>query len=238
MRPIRFAATLAAVCITAVLTRPSHAGDLNAYASCSGPGQVAIAWQFYEFDGGPAGHPEWVGYDFMRRSIADCGDWTRLNADIVPRVFGQTHSGTFIDASAGSAVAWEYRVVPVDAARQPVILLSPHCEPPCVPFAWASCPQASAALFVGKAVTFGGPGGMVFLERCAATCYGGFYVTGPLEEAIRAHANTGTVLRIFGTAVCGSVEGCSLEASAFEVSNCSITPAQRATWGSVKQQYR
>jgi len=236
---MRLPCTLAAiVSVLSFASRPAVAGDLNAHAQCTGPGQVSITWEFYEFEWAIAGHPEWVGYDFMRRSIADCGVWTRLNAAIVPRVFGQTHGGTFVDASAGSAVAWEYRVVPVDASRQPVILLSPHCEPPCVPFSWASCPQASAPLLVGTAITHGGSGGMIFLQGCANSCYGNFYIYGELEEAIRPYANTGTVLRFFGTAGCGSVEGCAMDVTAFEPSNCVITPARRATWGSVKQQYR
>lgn len=216
---------------------PARAGDLNAYATCTGPGEVSLTWEFWEYPGGAVGRPEWVGYDMMRRSVADCGDWVRLNPEIVPRIVGQTHGGVFVDASAGSSVTWEYRVVPVDAAHQPVIMLSPDCEPPCVPLSWASCPEASAPIALGRVTDHGQPGGFIFIEPCAGSCWGSFYLGGPLLESVRPYAGTGTVLRFFGVAGCGSVEGCALEVQAFEVSNCSITTAPTPSWGQLKLRY-
>lgn len=233
-------ATLAAIALLlafALAPAAARAGDLNSFATCTGPGQVSLTWEFWEYPGGAAGRPEWVGYDMMRRSVADCGEWVRLNPEIVPRVVGQTHGGVFVDASAGTAVTWEYRVVPVDAAHQPVIMLSPDCEPPCVPLSWASCPEASAPIVVGRVIEFGSPGGFLFIEPCAGSCWGNFYVTGALLESVRPYAGTGTVLRLFGVGVCGSVEGCSVEVQSFELSNCAITPAPSSSWGRLKLRY-
>lgn len=153
-------------------------------------------------------------------------------------VIAQTHGGVFVDADAGNAITWERRVVPVAVNRQPVILPSPHCDPPCVPFAWASCPQASAAMVVDSAITLGRPGGMSFLQPCVGTCFGSSCIRGELEEAIRPYANTGTVPRMFGGSESGSVERSALHVTAFEVSDCAIVPAARSTWRRPELRYR
>ena len=212
------------------------AGDLNATAGCDPSNRVLVEWSFYETPGNPVNRPEWTGYDVYRRDVAGCSAWTRLNDAVIPRVVGASHGGSWLDAPPAFTTLYEYKVVPVDAAGNAVVMPYPDCEPPCVSHTWASCPALSAPLTVGTI----GPdmGWAVVVQPCGDGCWGGFYVAEPGASALRPYAGTGTVLDLFGTEYCGTVEGCGMNLQRFAPDGCGPTAGLRRSWGGLKLRYR
>jgi hypothetical protein len=233
---VRFAACalLAAVAL-AVPATPAGAGALSTYASAASPTQILVRWSWWEDANQPTGHPEWVGYDLVRRAVATCGAWTRLNPDVIARVPGQSQELSFLDTSPTSATAYEYRVRLVDSNRDELFLLSPACGSPCSPPSFAMCPDLSAPLIEGTVEDWGWA---VFVIGCASGCWGGFYISNPEANLLRPYAGTGQVVRIYGQSGCGTVEGCGMSLDHFELGGCDATPARRATWGTLKSRYR
>ena len=214
----------------------SLAGALSTSASCGGA-SISFSWTFYEDPTHPTGHPEWVGYDVTRRSLPQCGGPVVVTAAPFARVPGITQSFTYTEWPPTPGTTFEYRVVLVDANRQPVYLDPASCDL-CgsASVNWASCPEFSAPLTQGTLLDLGWA---LLVQPCADGCYQSFYFSGARAAELRPYAGTGTVLRLFGSAVCGTVEGCAINIDHYDIASCGgPTPVHRASWGRVKAIYR
>jgi hypothetical protein len=217
----------------ALLAGSVDAGTLLAQAGCADGTHITVFWSFTENPAEPTGHPEWVGYDVERRPLASCGAYERLNAAPFPRTPGVSENFQYMEIAPATAAMFEYRVVPVDALRQPVAL-GFDCDF-CSYVAWASCPDLSAALTQG---TIEDIGWAVLVHPCPDGCYRSFYVENPEADALRPYAGTATVVRLFGFPFCGTVEGCGMHVDHFDLAPCAPTPTLPSTWGRIKAGYR
>ncbi len=234
--PMSLLATVLAAAIAALAPAFARAGALDVGASAASSTSIRLSWSWWEDPSYPTGHPEWVGYDLYRRASAGCGEWVRLNPDLIARVPGQTQSCSWLDTTPTPATAWTYQVRLVDANRDAVLLPPPACtSSPCSPPGYAACPDASAPLVVGAVTDWGWA---VQVTGCADGCWGAFYVANPAADALRPYAGSGQAVALYGTAQCGTVEGCALQLDHFELAACGSTPVRRSTWGTLKSRYR
>ena len=205
-------------------------GALHAGASCAGT-EVSFAWTFVEHHETPTQHPEWVGYDVLRRSLGDCGAFVRVNAEPFPRVFGATHAHAYVEVPPLPGVTYQYRVILIDSERNEISLGS-DCD--CgASEGWAGCPDGP--LTVG---TLEDLGWALLVTPCPESCYGGFYFEGPLVEELRPYAGSESVFRFFGEEYCGTVEGCGMDVTSYELSACGPVQAASTTWGRLKALHR
>lgn len=234
---LRTRALLAAVIslgIIAILPGASRAGTLTAYASCVDGSHIAFSWSFYEDPQYPTGHPEWVGYDVLRRPVVPCGAFVRINAVPLARILGESQDLTYTDAPPIAGKTYEYQVVLVDANRQVIN----SAQVGCYCFArngWASCPDYSAPLTEGTLEDWGWA---LFVHPCPGSCYDSFFFSGPMVDALRPYAGTGVALRFYGSGNCGTIEGCEMNLVSYDFMACGPTPVGRSTWGRVKAIYR
>jgi hypothetical protein len=212
----------------ALLFVPSVAlayGAIYGGPACGANGTVTVEWTFYE--DAPFGHPEWVGYDIVRKAVNQCTEFERLNAEIIPRGTG-VHSRTFTDTSPSTATLYEYQIVPVNSSRNQLSYSDFYISD-----VFMSCPDRSAPVALGTVEDIGWA---VTINNCPEFCWYGAYINDPPAD-IRGYAGTGVVLRFFGRMGCGSVEGCSLEVDRYEVAACVPVPTQSTTWGQIKARY-
>lgn len=216
----------------------SATSHLTAQAACNAGGDVVVSWQFCDAYGDPpTDDPQWYGYDIYRRATAPCGERVRITTDAIPHGAGLCDSGSFPDTPPMAGTLYEYEVLPVDAARRP------HHPNTLDSMGnqfvdWASCPQSSAPIVRGVLVDWGWA---LYIEPCAGTCYGGFYFADPaLVAELRPLAGrTDIAVDFFGTAVCGTVEGCALQVDHYQVVQCGgIVPVGHGSWGELKAIYR
>lgn len=224
---------IACLMLLAVGTRGAQAQYLSAYSTCSIASPPAdslyVIWTTYEpFP--PSDHPEWVGYDVMRRALPGCDGYVRANEEIIPREVGTTHTVYWGEPTPAPGTLYEYRVIAVDANRQQ--LFYPGFCAPCD--VYQECPQLSAPVTVGTLVDE-----TLWLRviPCPGTCYPAPYFDGPIADALRPYAGTNTTFRFFGTVGCGGVEGCSMNVDHWELTSC-VTPAATHSWGRLKTIYR
>ena len=137
-------------------------GLLYASASCVDSSHISFHWTFWE-DPRPIG-PEWVGYDVLRRSVAECGPLLRVNDDPFPHVPGAGDSYTYTEVPPTPRTTYEYQVVFVDTKHQQVSRPPLSCDIPCIDRDWASCPQYSAPLTEGTLEDWGWA---LFVHACA-----------------------------------------------------------------------
>jgi hypothetical protein len=215
------------------------AGDLNMTANATGTSQITLEWSWYEYDpSSPVTRPDWVGYDLYRRDPAQCTDWVRLNASIIPRVPGVSHDGTFVDTPPVPQVTWEYKLIMVDAARNEIILIWPEgCEPPCEPHAWESIPKLAGPVTIGSVTQ--DLGWAVIITPCPNGCWYTFVVSEPGgADALRPYLGSGETFRFYGEEFFGTFEGSYLTVDHIEPAACTPVAATRSTWGKVKVLYR
>ena len=226
-----------AVLVSVPLVMIAHiarAGSLSTWATHPDAATITVHWNFYEDPMDPSGHPEWVGFDVLRRSTADCSYFTRLNDQPFPRVLDQPATGSYDDATAETFKSYEYRVVLVDAARNPVTLGYTGCEP-CLQSTWASRTDGPAPATIG---TLQDGGWALYLVPCDHGCWSAVYIENA-PDALRQYAGTGAVVGLYGVISCGSVEGCSLALDHFDINACDPPlPVRSTTWGGLKQLYR
>lgn len=228
---------LAIACLTllAAGARGAQAQYLSAYSTCSivSPPEdsLYVIWTLYETFP-PSYHPEWVGYDVLRRALPGCNEYVRANDQIIPREVGTTHTVYWGEANPASGTVFEYRVIPVDANRQELFFPG-FCSPCNV---YQECPPFSAPITVGALVE---PiSGWLFVEACPGTCYPAPFISpGPVFDQLQPYAGTGTTFRFFGRVGCGGVEGCSIEIDHWQFASC-VTPATTQSWGRLKTIYR
>jgi len=227
---------LIAICATGLLlvlgSRPSEAQyTLSAYPYCTSTDSIYVIWTTYDPAADPTDHPEWIGYDVVRRALPGCSEYTRVNDEIIPRLAGQTHTRYFGEPTPAHGVLFEYRVRAVDANRQQVFLPG-FCAPCDV---YPTCPDLSAPAAVGTLVD---ETTWLRVIPCPGTCYPSPYIEpGAFADELRRYAGTGTSLAFFGTLSCGSVEGCALQLDHWALTSC-VTPAFRRSWGRIKTSYR
>lgn len=235
MFPKRAFLAAASMALLAGLAGGSRAGTLTAYSSCGDGNVVSFHWDYAEWVGHPTEHPEWVGYDVLRRSLNGCSQFVRVNADPFPRVVGESHGHTYTEVAPAAGTTYEYRVILVDAYRKEVFLGPGECE--CLAgIGWASCPSFSAPLTQGTLEDWGWA---LFVTPCPGTCYRSYYFEGPITEELRPFAGTTTAFRFYGSGYCGTLEGCAMGVARYEMAGCdAITAAPRTTWGRLKILYR
>lgn len=207
-------------------------GYLSASATCDG-GQNRFRWSYYDNPENPTQHPEWVGYDVLRRSLADCGEFVRVNAEPFPRLPGVLHGHTFAEVPPVANVTYHYRVILVDANRNEVSLGS-DCD--CGGNeGWAGCPETP--LTHGTLEDWGWA---LNVLPCPDGCYWYFYIDGyqALFEELRPYAGTGTTIRFYGEEMCGDTEGCSMQVSRYEIADCGPVQVEESTWGRAKVIWR
>jgi hypothetical protein len=221
------------VCLITCLPAAARAGQLSVNAGCAEGTHISFTWTFTEDPAHPTGHPEWVGYDVLRRDQSTCGAFVRVSAAPYPRG-GGTESYTYTETPPAPDITYQYEVILVDANRQPVVLDPASCD--CSAHdGWASCPEFSAPLTQGTLLDIGWA---LLVQPCADGCSPGVYITGPQSLPLKPYAGTGEVVRFYGQTACGSLEGCALTIDHYELAGCGPTPAARHTWGQVKAIYR
>ncbi len=233
------AALLAAACVIAalVLVAPrAHGGYLYGHATHSDAATVHYSFTFTEVSGFPSGHPEWVGFDVYRRAIQECLPSVRVNAEPFPRALNQSHSYALDDVPPDAATLYEYRVELVDAQRNPVSVQSWECDP-CASQAWAAVPDQSAPVAIGTLID---GGWTLILNPCSGTCFTALNLeNGCCIDELRQYAGTSAIVRLFGQAGCGSIDGCSIAVDHWDLGAC-VTPIPTIpmTWGTLKLRYR
>lgn len=209
-------------------SRSAHAQfpAVSAYPACISDSSYVV-WSVYDPD---QGHPEWVGFDVLRRVMPGC-NFARANDQIIPRPAEPGYTIGFGEPASGKAI--EYRVVPVDLNRQEVLLGPGFCSP-CNAF--ANCPAFTSPITAGTLVELAV--GFVYVIPCPGTCYPAPYFEGGVPAGLAPYVGTSTALSIFANIGCGGVEGCSLSAvDHWQVTSC-VTPVANRTWGQLKAIYR
>jgi len=231
--PLRSAVAVLVSIPLIVIAHTAGAGSLSTWATHPDATTITVHWNFYEDPMDPSGHPEWIGFDLMRRTTGDCSYFTRLNDQPFPRALNQPASGSYDDPTADGFKSYEYRVVPVDAAHNPVALDVGDCEP-CNQSVWASRTDAQAPATIG---TLQDGGWALFLTPCNHGCWPAVYIEN--ADALRQYADGSTIVGLYGVISCGSVEGCSLALDRFDINACDPPlPVRSTTWGGLKQLYR
>ena len=210
-------------------SRPAHGQfpAISAYPACLTDSSYVV-WSVFDPN---QDHPEWVGFDVLRRVLPSCNNFVRMNSEIIPRLPGPGYTIGFGEPAISRAI--EYRVVPVDANRQEVPLGPGYCSP-CNAF--ANCPLYSAPITAGNLVELAA--GFVFVIPCPGTCYPGAYFEGGVPPGLAPYVGTSTTLSLFGDISCGGVEGCAINTvDHWQVTSC-VTPVATRTWGQIKVIYR
>lgn len=229
MSPRNFLITAAGILFLG--TSPAAAQHtLSAYSTCASNDSVYVIWTLYDFNSDPSAHPEWVGYDVLRRAVPACEDFVRVNDESIPRLAGQTHTRYYGEVIPATGTLYEYRVIAVDASHQQVFL--PGFCGPCNVF--QECPPFSTPVTIGTVEDWQWA---VAIIPCPGTCYPAAYIENPLADQLRPYAGTGTTFRFFGNVGCGTVEGCSLQPDHWELTTC-VTPTVTRSWGRLKTIYR
>ena len=233
MSPVRLLSAVLLVSILTSTTTPARGGTLTANASNPDASTIMVSWTFSEDPDHPSGHPEWVGFDIVRRPAESCEGDVRLNEQPFPRTLNESTSGSFTDPSPAQHKLFRYDVIPVDANRNPVDL-GGDCRA-CSGSAWASSPASSAPV-IGTLTDIGWT---LTVTPCQSTCYPALYIEQCCSDQLRSLADGVTPVALYGATVCGSVEGCAITVDQFLVSTCSPPLETRArTWGGLKQLYR
>ena len=229
--PPRMLLTAALAMLAATVAPNVHAGGMRVTGDCGDGSHVAIDWSWSDTSPNPAYHPEWVGWDVVRRPLGECGAFVRVNDASFPRSSNELSSFHTVDTPPATATAYQYRVIPVDAAHQEIhdYFVFDHGES----IFYASCPNFSAPIVVGTIEDWGWA---LAVTPCANGCYAPFYFE-PVDE-LRAAAGTGEAFKLYGAGYCGTVEGCSLALDHWQPAVCGPVPARRPSWAGIKILYR
>jgi hypothetical protein len=211
--------------------RPAQAQHtLSAYSTCASSDSLYVIWTLYDATADPTAHPEWVGYDVLRRALPGCDAYVRANDQSIPRLAGQTHTRYFGEVVPATGTLYEYRVIAVDASHQQIFLPG-FCAPCDV---YQSCPPFSAPVTVGTLLE---EASWLRVSPCPGSCYPAALLEGPIADELRPYAGTTTAFQFFGTVSCGGVEGCALSVDHWDLSSC-VTPTATRSWGRLKTIYR
>jgi hypothetical protein len=157
----------------------------------------------------------------------------RVNDAIVPRNLVAVDSHSLLDPGATPGVAYYYRVIPVDANRDPVVL--PLCD--CITDVWTNCPPGSTPALRGAVDSDWG--WALAIVACSESCYPIVYFEDPdMVAALRPFVGTGMTFDFYGVIGCGSVEGCAIDLTGYEEAACGSTPSRTSSWGELKAVYR
>lgn len=239
MHPARKLMVIAALLAALVhASREASAIGVLSAGATSDNSTITFQWTFSEDPNNPVGHPEWTGYDVYRRALPGCAAGTRVNATPFPRTPGVTESFTYLEAAPSLQTTFDYQVVPVDSARNPLTFSPAECQ--CggpMSHGWASCPPNSAPLSQGTLTDLGWA--IYLMNPCPGSCYGLFYVSQPeMIQQLRPYAGTGAVVRLWGTAGCGDIEGCGASLDHWDLAACPSTAVRTTSWGRLKVIHR
>lgn len=223
-----------------LLAASAHAmAALYVNAHCTPTSALHVQWTFTEDAQNPVAHPEWTGYDLLRRVEGSCTPYQRVNAAPFVRTPGQTQTFDYEEPAPATGTMFQYRVILVDANRQEIYLESYVCD--CNRVAWASCPDLSAPVVEGTITTLGGGGAIpLMIQPCPGSCGTTFFIWDPAKAAaLQPYAGTGQAFRFFGVPGCNSFEGCSISPDHWDPTVCDPSlPTTRSTWGRVRAIYR
>ena len=176
-------------------------------------------------------HPEIVGFHIDRRTLGSC-EIVRITPVPLARVAGTDFTVGTLDSTADPSLAHDYRLVGVDAQGQEIDPYLLYQFPNSSLSDTGSCSD-SAPIAHGRLEDLGWA---LFVYRCPGGCYWEMLLD-KFPESLRDLAGTGTPVLVYGTLVCGTVEGCL-----GRVTNFSITPyavgVETRTWSSTKALYR
>jgi hypothetical protein len=197
------------------------------------PDTTTIVYTFgcYEIAGYESNHPEWTGVDVYRREPAGCGAWQRINDTPYARAYNQSFQYTLVDHPPAQRTLYEYEWRAVDADRNPAAV--PFYNIDGMPNAWATSPALSAPTI--RAVVSDGGWCVNVWNAEPGNCYisGYAYHTAELDAVLDGT----TVVDLYGTWYCGSIEGCFLDVKRVVVVNGTVA-TQRTSWGRLKALYR
>lgn len=227
-----------AVCLAALLAL-TWADTARAYGSfemvASNPDTTTIAIDIYftEDPTNAAGHPEWTGFDLYRSDAEVCGPYVRVNDQPFPRSPGQSYHYTFVDHPSPRTL-YQYRAQFVDSNRN--ILGSLGFFEPNLHDTWDCAPANSAPMEIGAVEDWGWT--LNIIGACPGTCRPSAYLVGQPPE-MRNFVGTDTVVRVFGSIGCNTVEGCAIIVDHFDTLGCDIVvPVRPTTWGRLHAIYR
>lgn len=194
-------------------------------AACQGSGNQV---QLHAFDAGE--HPELVGFHFYRRAAGDCAR-VRVTETPVVRIPNTSTIYTVTDPGVPAAIAQGYSMTAVDEDGNEVDGYQLFTLPNSNLHDIASCDGA----YLGTG-TLQDDGWALSFDPCPSTCVE-FYYAEHFPPALRDLADTGTVVRLYGTFHCGSVEGCLAQVTSYEITACTVG-VERQVWGDVKRRYQ
>jgi len=222
------------VVLLAAETASAQGYELSASSTCTTSDSVYVTWATRE-PPGPNLYPDWIGYDVFRRGPTECSGWesfVRVNAEIIPREVGLTHTRHFGEQVPATGTTFEYWVRAVDANREFTFVCCGLCLP-CNVF--ENCPPLSAPITTGTLEDWGWT---LAINPCPGSCDPGGYLAEPtVVDQLRPYVGTSATFRFFGTIRCGTVEGCSLSVDHWEFTTC-VTPVAASSWGWLKTTYR
>src|SRR5262245_11877791 len=227
MRPTRLIASIPLL-VLAVAAPTGHAQYISAYPSCAPNDSIYVVWSTYFPTPDSTSYPDWVGYDVMRRSSTDCGEYVRVNDEIIPRSF-ETATHYFQELNPSPGKVLEYVVRHVDANHQQVFI--PGSCSPCN--GYVTCPSLAAPITIGTLTEMF----FIYVMPCPGTCYPFPFLDEQPSAELAPYVGTNTVFGVFGTIGCGSLEGCSIGVDHWEFATC-VTPTKTSSWGRLKTIYR
>ena len=185
----------------------------------------------------PGDAPEFAGFDIQRRSIMQCGSEIIVNDTVLPRSTGQRITHQIIDDDLTLNTQYEYVVLFIDAARQPLAV----CDLwDCEEILFDGSEDQTYALYGNQALISHGT--LVayesfawVLQPCPGTCsFGGLIVT---ELDLQPYFDSGEPVLILGNIdpEC-SVEGFLVYATLASPQECNVAKSRRS-WGELKAIY-
>lgn len=177
-------------------------------------------------------HPEITGFHVYRHTLGSCEPQVRVTSSPLPRAAGTDYVLNVTDTGAATALSHEYHLVAVDGngaesdAYTLFSVLDSHL------YMIASC-DANAPIAVGLVEDQG----WLVVTPCPASCWGFWTVLEEFPPELRALAGTGIPVVVYGSFVCGTVEGCLGHVTSFTPTSC-VVGVQPSSWSAVKQGYR
>lgn len=177
-------------------------------------------------------HPEIAGFHLYRRTLGSCDSSRRLTASPWTRNAGVDFTYTWTDATAPGGLAHEYHITAVDTNGGEVDAYTLFSVLDSQLYDISSC-NVDAPIGAGTVEDWGW---VLAIVPCPASCFD-LILAEQFPPALRNLAGTGATAVVFGSFVCGTVEGCLGHVTQFAPSACQVA-AQPRTWSGFKRLYR
>lgn len=176
-------------------------------------------------------HPEFTGFHVYRRTLGTCAAPVRVTSAPLPRAAGTDYTLTVNDPTAAGDLAHEYHLMAVDSSGVESDAYGLFSVLDSQLYDIASC---SAAPPIGAGVVE--DWGFLAIIPCPAGCYE-MILLDQFPAELRALAGTGTAVLVYGSFVCGTIEGCLGRVTSFTTESCQVG-VQARTWSGLKRLYR